>query len=136
MSDTEGAAPTAAPAGAEPVATFVSTKPRWRTVPLEWPIEYAGKVYNEITVHRMTTAQIGDFISAAEKGAKVMLPMFGDTPAAVIDALDPDDSEAVNEAVRSFLPRGMRAETEPQAPGANTSPSPQLDSAASPSPGS
>jgi hypothetical protein len=86
----------------------VSERPRFRTVPLEWPVEFEGKVWNEIQVRRMTTAEVGTFIEAIKTdGAKAYLPMF-DAPQAVMDALDDDDGVAVNEAVNDFLPRRLQ----------------------------
>jgi hypothetical protein len=88
---------------------FVSTKPRSREISLDWPLRYDGKLYDRITVRRMTTAEVGQFIAAAsaEDYKEARLPMF-DCPPEVIDALDPDDAERVNEAVRDFLPRALR----------------------------
>ena len=104
---------------------FVGGKPRSRAVPLDWPLSYGGKTYNRITVRRMTTAEVGEFIAAAsgEDMKNARLPMF-DCPPEIIDALDPDDAERVNEVIRDFLPRLLRqADESPQANGETTSPS-------------
>jgi hypothetical protein len=102
---------------------FVGGKPRSREVLLDWPLRYNGKVYDRITVRRMTTAEVGEFITAAsgENSRDARLPMF-DCPPEVVDALDPDDAERVNEVVRDFLPRALRQAEEPRrATGENTS---------------
>ncbi|MGJ5029048.1 phage tail assembly protein [Bradyrhizobium sp. HKCCYLS2038] len=98
------------PAQAGPeLPRFVGGKPRSRDVLLDWPLQYDGKIYDRITVRRMTTAEVGEFVAAAstEAGSDMRLPMF-DCPPEIIDALDPDDAEKVNEAVRDFLPRLLR----------------------------
>jgi hypothetical protein len=102
---------------------FIGGKPRSREVLLDWPLRYNGKVYDRITVRRMTTAEVGEFITAAsgENATNARLPMF-DCPSEIVDALDPDDAERVNEVVRDFLPRALRQAEEPRpAVGENTS---------------
>jgi hypothetical protein len=102
---------------------FVGGRPRSREVLLDWPLQYAGKVDDRITVRRMTTAEVGEFVAAAsaKDGRKARLPMFDCSPE-VLDALDPDDAERVNEAVRDFLPRLLREADEPRpADGSTTS---------------
>lgn len=83
-------------------------RPRFRTVPLEWPIEYDGKTYSEITVRRMTTAEVVAFLEQSEvEDGKPIFPMF-DVPSEVINALDPDDDVTLGKAVNDFLPRALR----------------------------
>ena len=104
---------------------FVGGKPRSRDVLLDWPLRYDSKIYDRITVRRMTTGEVGEFIAAAsgEDMKNARLPMF-DCPPEIIDALDPDDAERVNAVIRDFLPRLLRQVDEPlQANGENTSPS-------------
>lgn len=99
------------PSTGTPAATaprFVSEVPRSKSVPLTWPVEYVGKTYEAITVRRLTGNEVAAFFESVEGGD---FPMF-DCPKAVIDALDADDSEAVNKAVLDFLPRALRAATE------------------------
>ncbi len=88
---------------------FVDTgRPRFRAVPLEWPLTYDGKRYDEIVVRRMTAEEVVNFLDQATADAKTArLPMF-DVPHEVIAALDPDDADAVNKAVTDFLPRALR----------------------------
>ena len=103
-----------APAAQAPAAPqFVNAKKRFRTIKLEWPLNYNGQTYDAVTVHRMTGQEVADFIKASnDEVATARLPMF-DVPVEVIDALDPDDAEQVNKAVEDFLPRALRAATEP-----------------------
>ncbi len=106
-------------AAAIPPARFIGGKPREVTVPLDYHIEYDGKVYTAITVKRLTVAAVEAFIEeikAAGKGneEKVMprLPMF-DAPFAVLDALDCDDDDRLQKVVTDFLPRRLRMVSAP-----------------------
>ncbi|MGJ4927453.1 phage tail assembly protein [Bradyrhizobium sp. HKCCYLRH3095] len=105
----------AEPEGKPGPPQFVGGKPRSRVVPLDWPLSYRGKTYDRITVRRMTTGEVGEFIAAAssEDMKNARLPMF-DCPPEIIDALDPDDAERVNEVIRDFLPRLLRQAGEPR----------------------
>lgn len=110
-------APVAQPA--PPPPTFLSKRNRFKTIKLEWPLEYDGKVYREVTIRRMTTEEVAAFVTAAAEGGDPMLPMF-DAPMAVIDNLDPDDAETVNNTVNDFLPRSLRVENGPSPNSGNT----------------
>lgn len=91
------------PAPASP--RFVGDRRRDVVVPLEWPIEYDGKVYNEIRVRRMTGAEVAAFVNSDDG----TLPMV-EAPKVVIDALDADDAMAINKAITDFLPQSLRTE--------------------------
>lgn len=123
-----GAESAQAPAPA--VARILAVRPRSQTIELEWPVEYDGKTYTQVTVSRMTTEQVSEFVSAAKVlGSKTTLPMF-DVPGEVIDALDPDDADKVGEAVQSFLPRALKMANELMfGASTTTSPSPPQPSA-------
>lgn len=84
---------------------FVTTAGRSEAVPLDWPLVYDGRVWDTITVSRMTAGQIAAFLEKAETAKR--FPMF-DAPDAVLDALDADDADKVNEVVNRFLPRRFR----------------------------
>ncbi|GJD78025.1 hypothetical protein GCM10007886_01770 [Methylobacterium gregans] len=104
---------------------FAGTRVRDRVVLLDWPIAYDGQVYDQITVHRPTTQDVADFVArvnAAPENASVHFPMY-DVPFAVLDALDPDDADAVNAAVADFLPRRWGGASAPApASGSTTEP--------------
>ncbi|MDP2356151.1 MAG: phage tail assembly protein [Beijerinckiaceae bacterium] len=93
-----------------PAPRFVDTgKARTKTVMLEWPVEFDGKVWSEITIRRLTAAEVDMFVEdAREAGAKARLPMF-DAPFDVLDALDSDDAENLNREAEPFLPLAFRA---------------------------
>ena len=101
------------------LARIVSDRPRAATIELDWPVEYAGRVFAAITVARLTAGEVARFqdeiVGLLESGAdsKVRLPLFRDEdgapiPDAVMDALDDDDRLALDEAALSFLPRRFR----------------------------
>lgn len=121
----------ASPAPAPQIARIVAGKARSETVPLEWPVEFAGQTYSEITVSRPNVAQIeawqdklAEMRLRDEDTSAERLPMFGDTPIAVLRGLDPDDDDRIAEVVERFLPQRYRAEgsKEPAPPSGNTTP--------------
>lgn len=99
--------PADAPAVAKAVAKIAGE--RSKTIPLEWPVEYDGKVYSEITVRRMTGREVQEFFKSKDDAGG--LPMF-DCPREVIEALDADDDVTINKAVLDFLPRSLRGSDE------------------------
>jgi hypothetical protein len=99
-------------------AHIVSDWPRAKTIPLEWPVAFAGQEYRAVTGSRLTAAEVARFQSEIEQllrsdpDAKVRLPLFRDergepVPDEVMDALD-DDRLALDEAAANFLPRRFR----------------------------
>jgi hypothetical protein len=86
---------------------FIGTKPRSEKVPLEWPVEYDGKVWDEIEVRRMSVTDIATMSDDSRN-----FPMF-DAPREVMDALDVDDDIRVREVADRFLPQGFKAKKEP-----------------------
>jgi hypothetical protein len=98
---------------------FVGTKARFEIIPLEWPLEHGGKVYDRLIVRRLTAGQIAKFMDRLRKASEderkdMRLPLFVDdsgapVPNDVLDALDSDDDERVSEVAERFLPRRFRA---------------------------
>lgn len=87
---------------------FVSEVGRSQVVKLEWPLEYEGKVWDQITVRRLTAREVDVAVEASRAGQDDTLPIF-DAPTAVLDALDADDSQRLNEVAKSFFPRALKA---------------------------
>lgn len=92
------------------------TRPRFKSVPLQWPIEYAGKTYTEVQIVRLTAKEVADWVEGIKGREKeeVRIPIFRDAdglpiPDAVLDGLDDDDRLALDEAALDFLPRRFRA---------------------------
>lgn len=104
-------APAPAPIPGVTVPRFVGGGLRAMTVPLRYPVEFAGRVWDEIPLRRPTAREVGEYFEALQKiGAEEWLhfPIYADAdgtpvPGEVIDFLDPDDSEAVSEASADFL---------------------------------
>jgi hypothetical protein len=101
-------------------AHITGDRPRAKTVPLEWPVEYAGKVYDAVTLVRLTAGDVIKFSRELETALKndpdapVRFPIFKDDsgapiPDEVLDALDDDDRMTLDEAAVDFLPRRFRA---------------------------
>ena len=97
---------------------------RSETVTLDWPVEYDGKVWTEITVSRMTVGELQTFFSDDSDGK--VLPMF-DAPPEVMNGLDPDDDDNIKEVVMRFFPRRLR-------PAADTAPNVESGATMQPTP--
>ena len=88
-----------------------SAAPRFKSVPLQYPLKVDGKSLKSITVKRVTGAvvktlqnTIGDGGFALDRLAEY----FIDQPIAVLDALDQDDYATVLETIVDFLPARLR----------------------------
>lgn len=94
----------------KPEARIVSTKPRSTTVALDHPVEFDGKLYESVTIRRVTGKQVDDFIRASaalkEGEPQPQLPVL-DFPREVYDEMDDDDRLRVEEALLPFLPRRL-----------------------------
>ena len=97
--------PEAAPA---PAARIVTDKITSRIVPLEWPVEFDGRVYHQIRVHRVTGKEMRDFMEKIRAGADNVLPPMVDCPIEVWEALDADDQFAIDQAAAEFMPRRLK----------------------------
>jgi hypothetical protein len=99
---------------------FVGGRQREQVVPLEWPIEYDGKVWDKIRVKRVTVAEMSAYLEALKDDANAPVPLF-DAPRQVLDALDADDDETLSKVAADFFPRRWRAANEQAQPvGADT----------------
>lgn len=91
-------------------ARIVSPKERSRDVPLDYPVEFHGKVYDTITIRRASAKEVSDFIDAVSKspdGVEVKAPMI-DCPLEVYEAMDDDDRLRLEEALLPFLPLRLK----------------------------
>ena len=121
----------------EKEARFLSERPRWKTIDLEWPVSFEGREYRSITLIRLTAGDVSRFQEEIEQllknnpDAALRFPIFRDAnnapiPDAVLDALDDDDRFELDRSAADFLPRRFRGIAEPSSgPGAggNTGPS-------------
>ena len=110
----ETTSPAAAATPAE--AQHVRASERVKSVPLDWPISFNGRVYDAIVLRRPTVLAVKAWTNAVvaeqAKGVAdpdVVFPVF-DAPVEVLAALDPDDAAGVEEEARPFLPRRFQAE--------------------------
>jgi hypothetical protein len=97
-------------AGEKPAAKIVSSKARSTTVELDWPVEFDGKVWNEITIRRVTGREVEVFIEAitekADGESRTKFPGI-ECPQEGYDALDDDDRLRLEDELRPFLPRRL-----------------------------
>lgn len=103
--------PAATPVADEPpMAKIVSTKEMERLVPLEWPIAFEGKLFDQVRVRRITGHQLQAYIEAlGSSESKSPPPPTIDCPQEVWDVMDADDMDAVGTASMDFMPRRMKA---------------------------
>jgi hypothetical protein len=105
----------AAPAAAEgpKLAKIVTTKVMEKMVPLEYPVEFDGKLHEAVRVHRVTGTEIKEYVEKLGTPDASPFPPSIDIPVAVWTAMDADDTESVLEASLDFLPRRMRTDIDP-----------------------
>lgn len=103
----------------KPVARDIGEKPTFARVTLEYPKEFEGREYREITIVRLTAGEVAQFQDEIEAllqtnpEARVRFPLFRDAegailPEEVMDIIDDDDRLALEEAAANFLPRRFR----------------------------
>lgn len=104
---------------AKPV--FLNAAARRRCVKLQWPLEYEGKIFDEVILRRLSSEEVAEWIASDGKNG---LPIYVDAdgapiPRAIIDALDDDDMFEVDKVVRDFFPlRFLGSQDDASAPGA------------------
>lgn len=93
---------------AAPAARIVTEKLMSRIIPLEWPVEFDGKVYYQIRVHRVTGKEMRDFLDVLRSGTGGAMPPMVDCPVEVWEALDADDQQTIDEAAGEFMPKRLK----------------------------
>jgi len=81
-----------------------------KDVPLQFPVEFDGKLYDVAHVRVASAKEIRAFMvaaSAAEDG-ELLVPMGVELPQEVWDALSMDDQEAITEVVDAFTPARLK----------------------------
>jgi len=94
----------------ETVAAIVSPKSRSATVTLDWPVEFDGKVYEELTIRRVTGLEVQKFLIAAQDAnlaESSIVPPMVDCPSEVWANMDDDDRMKVEDAMLPFMPRRL-----------------------------
>lgn len=111
----ETAAEAAKPAAAEDVAVieFLDPAARAKEIPLDFPFVWEGREVTRLVARRLTLGEVLRVSETAPKDADggialvhFYAAMIG-LPAAVIRALDSDDSQRVQEGCFPFLPRSI-----------------------------
>lgn len=98
--------PAAEPAPA-PEPRYTSDALRSKFITLEWPVEFDGKVYHQIRVHRVTGKEMRDFMEKLRTSDGAVMPPMIDCPLDVWEGMDADDQLAIDEAAAEFMPRRL-----------------------------
>lgn len=86
-----------------PQARFVNIDQRSKSVPLDHPLEFDGKIYNRVTIRRVTGTEVADYVNALMFGEKQPYPGI-EVPEPVYRNLDADDLAKVDRELKDFLP--------------------------------
>lgn len=89
-------------------ARIVAREGREKVVPLEWPVEYDGVVYEALTVRRAHGADFRKMASFGGDEDMKLAALLTGAPAEVIAALDGEDYLNLQEVVKTFLPRKLQ----------------------------
>lgn len=108
------------PADAPPVATIVLTADRERWVPLQYPVEFDGKVWDQVRVHRITAKELRAYIEEVSTSPGYVMPPMVDCPLEVWEAMDADDQAEVDDVAMVFTPRRLKAAAERFQPSSTT----------------
>lgn len=89
-------------------ARIVSDKPREKFVPLEYPVDSDGKLYEEIRIHRVSGKEMAEFFDRVRGHDGFVMPPMVDCPPEVWEALDADDQMTIDEAAQAFMPKRLK----------------------------
>lgn len=95
--------------GAPPIARIINPQGRSKSVPLQFPVEFDGKVWDAIEVRRCTGTEIRAYFDKMGEGGQFSLPPVVQCPMEVWAALDADDQFTVDETAQAFMPRRLKA---------------------------
>ena len=112
MTDENTAATTEQPAAEPapgPVAVFVGGPPREKLVPLEWPVEFDGKLWTEIRIRRASGKEVRTYLEQLRTSDADILPPMIDCPIEVWNAMDADDQQTIDLAAMEFTPKRLKA---------------------------
>ena len=97
-----------APEQEKKVARIVTSLPRDQMVPISFPVEFDGVLYEAVRVKRLTGAESLDYANAIASGEPPVVPPVVDVPEEVWLEMDADDRDAVEEIALDCWPRRMR----------------------------
>ncbi len=93
----------------EKVVQLVDTgKLDTKVVPLTYPKTIDGITYESVTIRRVTTQQMADFIAHMVAGRRAVPPML-DLPLEVYQEIDDDDMMVIEDEMAPFTPRRLKA---------------------------
>lgn len=117
------------PAASEPSAGVTLLGKRTLVVPLDFPAEFDGVVYDKVTVRRPSAREVQAFFDSLGSGDAPKLDIY-DVPFDIAE-LDDDDLRRLNKETEDFLPQSLRMVlAQFRELGAGTSPPPQASSEA------
>lgn len=91
-----------------PIARVIYGREHEKLVPLEWPVEFDGKLWTEIRVHRVSGKEVSDYLRTLQASDADILPPMIDCPIEVWNALDDDDQHAIDLAAMEFTPKRLK----------------------------
>lgn len=91
-----------------PVAKIVTNIPREKVITLDFPVEFAGDLYTEIKVKRLSGTEVALYYEQVQSGYRSARPPTVDCPDEVYRELDDDDRYTLEAAAIDFLPRRLR----------------------------
>lgn len=95
-----------------PVAKIVSSRERERKIPLEFEVAYDGRTYTEVTLRRVSGKEMEDYMDILAASKERVMPPMIDCPMSVYEQMDDDDRFEIDQAMRDFMPRRLRATAE------------------------
>lgn len=78
-----------------------------KKIPLEFPIEFDGVLYEDVTIHRLHGKDFQELSSGSITGVE-MASLMAKVPIEVAEVMDAEDLYNVVEACKAFFPRQMR----------------------------
>ncbi len=88
--------------------TYDRADERSKVVPLKWPFTVNGTRYENVTVRRITVAEIDAWVRGLAAGGTVRRPAMFDLSDEIMGLVDAEDGEAIDVAANDFLPRRYR----------------------------
>ena len=108
------AAPATVPIARADVAELQFVGPRSTRVTLEYPFNWEGARVDEISVRRLTLAEVETIARRRSSGNKMttmdIYSVMTGLPATVLYGLDDDDGQRLTDVAFGFLPRSLRPE--------------------------
>lgn len=100
-------APTLPPAAK---LNFVGGKAWTTAVPLDFPFDLAGRVVEEVSLHRLTTAEMGELVDRLGTTFTRwdMVAAMAGLPVEVLRGMEAGDGDRVMEAGIHFLPHSLK----------------------------